>query len=500
MEPLQRPRHWFGMPAPTSPVLDCLNAELTDRTVLLNDAPMRDGARYVLVWLQQTLRGHDNPVIDAGVAVGNRLGLPVLVHHGLREDYPHASDRLHRFILGASRAMGRTLRERGIACVQQVVRPETQEQARGLVYRLAENAACVVCDRHATFVGRWQAERFAAKADLAVAAVDGTRLVPHALLPSKGLGATKAFRAAHGAQRAQCLAERREIAPEVAPYEGALPFTPDALADRDDAALDALMAQCRIDHTLPPSDEHPATKDAADARVQRAIETVLPRYKWARNNPADEVGASQLSPYLHFGMVSPFEILRGLDDAGIKASVRYKFVDELLTWREWGHWRMTEKPSLMQYDSLPGAARKTMEAHADDPRDIQSLDALIHGETPDETWNAAQKQWLTTGWMHNNLRMYWSKQLLRWTASPQAAWATACYLERSPVARWTRPGDLCFDALLLRRGTPCLSGKRDIRDDHAQIRQCHSQTARRGGMAGRYGAARGAAYRGAAGR
>src|SRR3712207_8584187 len=62
------------------------------RVRALNSARMRDGP-YVLCWLQQTLRSHDNPVIDAAIRLGNALKLPVLVYHGLREDYPFASDR-----------------------------------------------------------------------------------------------------------------------------------------------------------------------------------------------------------------------------------------------------------------------------------------------------------------------------------------------------------------------------------------------------------------------
>ena len=73
------------------------------RARALNDAAIRSGKGYVLCWLQQALRARDNPVIDAAIRLGNALGLPVLVYHGLREDYPFASDRLHRFILGGSR-------------------------------------------------------------------------------------------------------------------------------------------------------------------------------------------------------------------------------------------------------------------------------------------------------------------------------------------------------------------------------------------------------------
>lgn len=51
-----------------------LGAELEQRSMVLNDKPSKEDARYVLVWLQQTIRGHDHPVIDAGVTLANQLG------------------------------------------------------------------------------------------------------------------------------------------------------------------------------------------------------------------------------------------------------------------------------------------------------------------------------------------------------------------------------------------------------------------------------------------
>jgi deoxyribodipyrimidine photo-lyase len=87
-----------------------------------NTAPLRPSSRYVLCWLQQALRGVDNPVIDAAVRLGNALDLPDFDYHGLREDYPFASDRLHRFVMGASRDLARDCRTRGLACFQFVDR------------------------------------------------------------------------------------------------------------------------------------------------------------------------------------------------------------------------------------------------------------------------------------------------------------------------------------------------------------------------------------------
>lgn len=401
-----------------------LGDELEQRSIALNTKPLRENARYVLVWLQQTIRGHDHPAIDAGVTIANQLGLPVLVYHGIRADYPHASDRLHRFLLGASREMARRLAERGIRSAHYLDRPGHHE--KGLVYRLSAGAALVVADQHVTFVGRAQPEAFASKADIAVIATDAARLVPFKALPDKGLHATKSFRAVHSPMRAEWQFMRKEISPDQPPLAGDLPFASLSLADMTDKQLDALVAECPIDHSVPPSREHPADAAELSRRLSALPHRIVPSYQRDRNNPALPNGASQLSPYLHFGMTSPWEIMKVVEDGGVKPSARYKYYDELLTWREWAHWRMQLKPQFTQYEALPSTPRQSLDDHRGDPRDIVSDDDLWHGRTPDETWNASQKQWLLTGWMHNNLRMYWSKQLLRWTTSPERAWEMAC--------------------------------------------------------------------------
>ena len=402
-----------------------LGREFALRSTALNSAPVRSTGRYVLCWLQQTLRGHDHPTIDASVALGNRLGLPVLVYHGLRQDYPHASDRLHRFILGASRAMSQTLEARGIACVHYVERDGRHE--RGLVYRLAEDAAAVFVDEHATFVGAVQAKAFAGRAGVATIAVDATRLVPFRALPG-GLHATKSFRAAHTPLRGDWRALRAEVASQVSPFDGSICFASEPLARMSDADLDALVATCTIDHMMAVATDHPATAHEADRRVELAATEIVPQYSARRNNAADAQSCTRLSPYLHFGMVSPWAVMDAVDALARTPSAPYKFYDEMLTWREWAHWRMQASPGLSEYASLPRAARETLEAHRDDPREPVSLEQIVTGDTPDRTWNACQRYWRQTGWLHNNLRMYWAKQILRWAPSPEEAWALACRL------------------------------------------------------------------------
>jgi len=156
---------------------------------------------------------------------------------------------------------------------------------------------------------------------------------------------------------------------------------------------------------------------------------VLPAYAGARNDASRPEGASTLSPYLHFGVVGPREIMAAISEADVPEASRSKFADELLSWREWFHYKARGLRVPESYARVPNWARKTLDAHASDPRPgVEALHALTHGETADETWNACQRQYVIDGWMHNNLRMYWAKRLIAMTPDPRTGWATACYL------------------------------------------------------------------------
>ncbi|WP_267389250.1 deoxyribodipyrimidine photo-lyase [Sphingomonas sp. GC_Shp_3] len=391
----------------------------------MNDVPVRGDARYVLCWLQQALRAVDNPVIDAAVRLGNELGLPVLVYHGLREDYPFASDRLHRFVLGASRDLGIGCRDRGLACVQFVDRAGKREP--GLVYRLAADAAALMLEDQPAFVAQWQSERVAKRSGVAVFAVNAACLVPPAAL-DQGVGTTSAFRRRHEKARSawSAIHDEQTASP---PYDSPVPFDPDRLADMGDDELDALIASLDIDHALPPSELLPGSRYEALLRLDRLKREVLPAYAAARNNAARPEGASTLSPYLHFGVIGPREVMAAIDTGEVAADRREKFADELLTWREWFHYKARTMRVPESYARIPNWAKAQLEAHEGDPRsDLETLDALVHGTTRDETWNACQKQYLIDGWMHNNLRMYWAKRIIAMTPDPRTGWATACYL------------------------------------------------------------------------
>jgi deoxyribodipyrimidine photo-lyase len=162
---------------------------------------------------------------------------------------------------------------------------------------------------------------------------------------------------------------------------------------------------------------------AALARLKEFTETQLRDYDERRNHP-EVNGTSQMSPYLHYGHISPITIALAVRDAEKrgKASkdVCDKYLDELIGWRELAVLFCKYNPNYDNWECAEPWARKTLLAHAGDARPWSySLAQLEKAETHDDLWNASQRQMVRDGWMHNYMRMYWAKKILEW--SPDVA-------------------------------------------------------------------------------
>ena len=67
-------------------------------------------------------------------------------------------------------------------------------------------------------------------------------------------------------------------------------------------------------------------------------------------------------------------------------------------------------------------AQKSLAEHAGDPRpELYTRAQLERADTADPVWNAAQRQLVSEGRMHNYLRMLWGKKILEWSPSPERA-------------------------------------------------------------------------------
>lgn len=395
------------------------------------------GGEFVLYWMQSTFRAHHNFALHHAVDVANALRVPVLVYHGLRHDYPWANDRLHTFILESVVDLAAAFAARGIQYTfwldesdapgatwpaEAERRPAAAPRPPSALQILADRAALVVTDFLPTFIHPRQLRGLRRKTKTPVVAVDSATVVPMRFHD-------KAHLSARGIRPVLMNALPRFL---VAPEEPVLdvrrtievPFTPTVPTLE---TIPALVARCAIDHTVPPVEAIRGGTVAGQARLRDFLVTGLPRYAAERGDPNAPV-TSRLSPYLHFGNVSPHEVLlavRAADipgDTGSSGENAEKFVDEALVWRELAHNFCFFDPRHRTPAAIPSWAQVELEKHREDPRPALYTDAQIEAaDTGEPLWNAAQRQYLRDGFMHNYLRMLWGKAVLQWTTDAATA-------------------------------------------------------------------------------
>ncbi|MCG6926300.1 MAG: deoxyribodipyrimidine photolyase [Acidobacteria bacterium] len=409
----------------------------------LNTAPTAGERDYVLYWIQAYRRLERNHALDYALWCAERLDRPLVVYEGLRLDYPWASRRLHRFILEGMAANAARAKEHGLNYWPFV--EEKRGEGRGLLRKLSERAALVVTDDFPCFIVPGQSRALARKVDVPVLAVDSSSIVPLSLLGSPVSAAAHLRPRIHKAF-AEAWLHRAAAEPEVsraAARPVSAPFDRWSGADDPAAFVDALP----LEGTVPPVEGMPGGTGAARARLGTFLEHRLRGYAERRSEPRppDEGHASGLSPYLHFGHISIEEVAEKVlattgdwtpeelrihnrgkregffsDDADVNS-----FLDEALTWRDVGlHWHRSRRADAASLETaLPSWVLETLGAHAGDERPhLYSADELEAGQTHDELWNAAQRELVATGTIHNYLRMLWGKKVLEWSPSPVEAY------------------------------------------------------------------------------
>ena len=380
----------------------------------------RHGRGHVLYWMQSTFRTRENHALEFAIQQANALRLPLVVYHGLRHDYPWASDRFHTFLLETVVDLYAEFDALGIQYAFYLERggdDAAAGRAAGQpspLVELAGRAALVVTDYFPTFVAPRQTRALRRKVDTPVVAVDSATVVPiryHERAHTTAVSFRRAVMAAlprflEGSQRAEL--EVRE------PVE--LAFEP----TRPDGDIARLVASCDVDHAVGVAPDIRGGPRAARRQLERFVEAGLPRYADDRNDPNADA-TSRLSPYLHFGNISPAEVVRMVRDAG-PAAAAASFVDELVTWRELAFNFVHHDPRHRTLAAIPTWAREELRAGESDPRPaLYAAEELEAARTGSPLWNAAQTAYVRDGWMPNALRMLWGKAVVQWTRTADEA-------------------------------------------------------------------------------
>jgi deoxyribodipyrimidine photo-lyase len=189
-----------------------------------------------------------------------------------------------------------------------------------------------------------------------------------------------------------------------------------------------VMNDLQVDKDVPEVDWITPGPKAAIRSMLEFINERLPHYEEDRNDP-NLHGQSDLSPYLHFGHLSPQRLAIEVSNSPAPAPAKKALLEELIVRRELSDNFCYYNPDYDSVNGFPEWARKTLDAHRGDERAyVYSRRVFERGRTHDDLWNAAQLQMVQRGKMHGYMRMYWAKKILQWSKTPEEAMKTAIYL------------------------------------------------------------------------
>ena len=383
--------------------------ESNTRVVVRRQGDPDPDGHCVVYWMRRSIRAEDNPSLDIAIQAANALGKPLVVLFAL-VPIANANLRHYTFLIEGLAEIPDELRKKHVGFVLR--RYPDHDIAK---FCSQMKAALLVTDENPLRGPERRLQKVIHELRIPVWSIDSDVVVPSKLVPGKQYAA-RIIRPKLARLRDQFLVPSLNLSAKTLWKSNLKSLTCDL------SALDAMNRSVQ-----PAPAIRGGTREAM--RLVREFTTKkLQGYPQGRNYPEDD-GTSRLSPYLHFGNISPVTIARAVLNADAPNEAKDAFLDQLITWRELAI-NFVRNNDL--YDSIecaePWAAR-TLAKHAKDSRPVLYTEKqLENAETYDPLWNAAQIQMVEQGWMHNYMRMYWGKKILEWTRSPAEAFQIAVRL------------------------------------------------------------------------
>ena len=388
------------------------------RIKVLKDGPENERGAYVLYWMGLSQRAAFNPALEHAVDEANARKLPVVVCYGIAEGFPEVNARHWTFLLEGGAEIGPALAKRGIGFVAR-----REGGPVGTALRYAADAALVVMDRNYLKPIRAFYEDFVRRAPCRVVQVEGDVVVPVETASPKHDYAARTLRPKIYKQWEEYLhpLEERKV------HHPARGLTLESTLDL--GAIAETVAGLKCDHAVGAVKRFKGGHSEAERRLKHYLGGPFGHYATVRGKP--EAGAaSHMSPYLHFGQISPVAIALAVKAAKAGAAgARAAYREELVVRRELAMNHVFYQPDYDDLKGVPDWCRKTLdEARSDERRYLYTREQFEAGDTHDRYWNAAMQEMRETGYMHNHMRMYWGKKIVQWSKSPEDAWEIAIRL------------------------------------------------------------------------
>ncbi len=334
-------------------------------------------SRPIIVWFRADLRVHDHPALAAACRDAEQI-IPLFVFDERILKGKFASSNRNRFLLECLKDLKHSLVEKGGNLVVRSGSPET------ILVELAKESDAKAVYYSGDFtpyaLSRDKQIEDALKSHDIEARSFGGKLAVTGVMNIKTTGGDP-YRVFTPFWKSWANVRRRDVAQP--PHSISLPqLTVGSLPALDDLTTKAELSD--------------AAAAGGETEARNALSAFLDENIDDYGSTHNDMGADQtsrLSPYLHFGCLSPREIETQLpDSAGARAWHRQ------LAWREFYYYVLYHYPH-------PG--REFQERYRDMSwvQDEKSLQAWKDGQTGYPAVDAAMRQLRREGWMHNRGRL-----------------------------------------------------------------------------------------------
>jgi len=363
--------------------------------------------------MQAAQRTEFNHALEYAIEVANSQRLPLLVVFCLVDKYPSANQTHYRFMLEGLQDVQQSLEQRKIPFY--VVRSSPDV----IIPKLAEDASIVIVDRDYQKAQQKWRRKVADTIDCPMHQVETNVIVPIETVSNK-----EEYSAGTIRPKIQRIIEdymvpvrKRRLKIE---SEGI------GLSQIDLSSIEEILKKIKFNSNITQNIAFSGGTSQALKQLRKFIRKDLDVFGTERNDPAKDK-LSCMSPYLHFGQISPLAIALEIQNANSPGSETY--LEELIIRRELSMNFVFYNSNYDNFESLPNWAKETLEVHSFDKREYEySFEELENAATHDPYWNTAQKEMVERGKMHGYMRMYWGKKILEWMESPSDAYETCIRL------------------------------------------------------------------------
>ncbi len=363
--------------------------------------------------MQASQRNEYNHALEYSIIKANELNRPIIVFFGLAEKYPSANQRHYKFMLEGLKELQHSLEERGLKIVIRKMSPEIAAT------QLSKNASLVIVDRGYLKIQKKWRTNVAKQIRCPLIQVESDVVVPVEVTSKKEEYSAATIRSKITSKLLNHLIPLKKRIPK----KQSLKIDLDSLEIENVAKL---ILSLNIDKSIKTVDRFKGGTLQAKKNLDLFIKRKIDDYPRLRNDPNID-GLSNMSPYLHFGQISPIYV--ALKVLKSNSPGKDAYLEELVIRRELSINFVFYNEKYDDIEGLPRWAKQNLEFHRSDNREhIYSLETLENAETADPYWNAAQKEMVVGGKMHGYMRMYWGKKILEWTKSPEKAIDVAKYL------------------------------------------------------------------------